>query len=95
LGRNSFATWKHRLGLREQETAQGLGSADDDRGVSPVRWVPVTIRPDAEAPASVTDPPVGPNAPLRLVTRGGYRIEVGDGFAPDTLARLLATLERR
>jgi len=29
---------------------------------------------------------------LTLITRSGYRVEVGDGFVPDTLARLLTTL---
>ena len=94
FGRNTFATWKHRLGLREQEPAQEVGMADGGREVSPARWVAVRIRPDAQACAAVTAPAVGPSAALTLVTRGGYRIEVGDGFAPDTLARLLATLER-
>jgi hypothetical protein len=28
------------------------------------------------------------------VTSGGYRIEVGEGFAPHTLAQLLETLGR-
>jgi len=95
VGRNTFATWKHRLGRREREPGQDLGIGDERRDVSPVRLIPVTIRPDGEDPAVVTSPAGRPSAALTLVTGGGYRIEVGDGLAPETLARLLATLERR
>jgi hypothetical protein len=91
---DTSATWKYRLGLREREPAQDLGSnADCGHEVSPVRWIPVSIRPDVEGPAFVTGPAGRPSAALTLVT-SGYRIEVGDGFAPETLARLLATLGR-
>jgi hypothetical protein len=47
-----------------------------------------------ESPAFATGPMVGSSAPLILATSSGYRIEVGDGFSPDTLARLLVTLGR-
>lgn len=95
LGRNTFATWKHRLGRREREPGEDLGFADGRRDVSPVRLIPVTIRSDAEGPAFDPSPAGRPSAALTLVTSGGYRIEVGAGFAPETLARLLASLERR
>ena len=82
---NTFPTWKHWLGLRGQERAQDLGTADGGPEVSPVRLAPVTIRPEVEFSGFITGPAVGPAAPLTVVTGGGYRIEVGDGFAPDTL----------
>jgi hypothetical protein len=55
------------------------------------RFVAVTIRPEPEVKTAPTLP-----APptLTVVTGCGYRIEVGEGFAPDTLARLLTTLAR-
>ncbi len=91
---NTFTTWKRRLRLREQEPVEELGIAHCGHEGSPVRLIPVRIRPDREAPAFVVGPAGSSSAPLTLVTSGGYRIEVGDGFAPETLARLLATLER-
>jgi hypothetical protein len=57
-----------------------------------VRFIPVAVGPDVET--ELPRRAVTPTAPLTLVTGSGYRIEVGDGFAPDTLARLLATLGR-
>jgi hypothetical protein len=53
------------------------------------RFVAVAIRPETSSTA------VSPSlAPLTVVTRTGYRVEVGEGFVPDTLARLLTTLGR-
>lgn len=80
LKRRLFGFWKRRLSLGPQEQPP------------PMRFIPVTIRPDVEAqrPAHA----VAATAPLTLVTSGKYRIEIGDGFAPATLGRLLATLER-
>lgn len=91
---NTFGTWKHRLARRELEPSEDLGVAHCGHEESAVRLVAVRIRPEMAAPAFVPGPTASSNAPLTLVTTGGYRIEVGDGFAPDTLARLLATLER-
>ena len=80
LKRLLFCCWKRRLGLAPPSQSP------------PMRFIPVAIRPDrkAERPAHA----VAASAPLTLVTSGGYRIEVGDGFAPATLGRLLATLGR-
>jgi hypothetical protein len=94
FGINTFTTWKRRLRLREMEPVEDLGIADCGPGESPVRLVPVRIRPDVEVPAFVTSPAACLSASLTLVAGDGYRIEVGDGFAPATLARLLATLAR-
>lgn len=80
LRRRLFCSWKRRLGVAPQGHP------------SPVRFIPVAIRPNGETPSAGRA--VAPTASLTLVTNGGYRVEVGDGFAPDTLARLLATLGR-
>jgi hypothetical protein len=79
LSRRGFCFWKRRL----------ASLAATER--SSVRFVPVAIRPDAEVRAADRD--VAPATGLTLVT-GGYRIEVGDRFVPDTLTRLLSTLGR-
>jgi hypothetical protein len=81
LRRRLFCAWKRRLSGAPQKDA------------SPVRFIPVAIRPDVGT--ALPDLRVAPNAQLTVVTDGGYRIEVGDGFAPDTLSRLLSTLARR
>lgn len=52
------------------------------------RFVAVAIRPEPEGEQVV------PAAPLTVVTATGYRVEVSEGFAPETLARLLTTLGR-
>jgi hypothetical protein len=51
----------------------------------------VAIRPEPEGKAA--QPLPGPTS-LTVVTGNGYRIEVGESFVPQTLARLLSTLER-
>lgn len=94
LGCNTFATWKHRFARRKLEPTEDLGTAGCSHEPSPVRLVPVRIRSDVEVPTFVGDAPADSRAPLTLVTEGGYRIEVGDDFAPATLARLLVTLGR-
>lgn len=55
---------------------------------SPARFVAVTVRPEPKGK------PIVAAAPLTVVTAAGYRVEVGEGFAPETLARLLTTLDR-
>ena len=51
----------------------------------PLTFVPVTIKR--------FPPPAGPpGTSLKLLTRSGYGIEIGDGFNPDTLKKLLNTL---
>ncbi len=37
---------------------------------------------------------INKNIPIRLIIRDQYRIEVGDGFSPQTLGQLVNTLER-
>ena len=53
-----------------------------------VSFVPVSIK--RPYPASVNT-----SASLRLVVGNGYGIDIGDGFNPDTLNRLLNTLGQR
>ncbi len=53
-----------------------------------VSFVPVSIK--RSYPASVNA-----SASLRLDIGNGYGIDVGDGFNPDTLRRLLTTLGQR
>ncbi|MEW6487395.1 MAG: IS66 family insertion sequence element accessory protein TnpB [Thermodesulfobacteriota bacterium] len=83
LGRRLFSSWKRRLGSPER--------AAGGQAAPPVRFVPVAVRPEVSAPAPIATHPA---AALTVVARTGHRIEVGDGFTPETLARLLATLER-
>ena len=74
-----FGSWKRRL---------GVGQQGQD---SPVRFVAVAIRPEAQRRAG-SRPPATVVAALTVVTSTGYRIEVGDGFTPATLTSLIATL---
>ncbi len=53
-----------------------------------VSFVPVSIR--RTYPASINT-----GASLRLVVGNGYGIDIGDGFKPDTLRRLLDALGHR
>lgn len=53
-----------------------------------VSFVPVSIK--SSYPASVNA-----GASLRLVVGNGYGIDIGDGFKPDTLRRLLDTIGQR
>lgn len=80
IRRRLFCWWKRRLTGME----------------APVRLIPVTVRSGAQAEERSTRPAAAAardtSSGLTLVTSGGYRIEVADGFAPDTLARLLAAL---
>ena len=52
---------------------------------TPVTFVPVSVK--------IPPPPSGKSGTsLKLLTRSGYGIEIGDGFNPDTLKKLLNTL---
>jgi transposase len=81
IGRKRFGMWKRRLAVGSEGQA------------SPVRFVGVAIRPQGHA-STAAKPEATGAAALTIVTGDGYRIEVGDGFAPATLATLLATLGR-
>ena len=51
----------------------------------PLTFLPVTIKRFL--------PPAGqPGTSLKLLTRAGFGIEIGDGFNPETLRKLLDTL---
>ena len=51
----------------------------------PVTFVPVSVK--------IPPPPSGwSGTSLKLLTRSGYGIEIGDGFNPETLKKLLNTL---
>ncbi|MBI3605206.1 MAG: hypothetical protein HY202_04165 [Nitrospirae bacterium] len=51
----------------------------------PLTFVPVTIK-------RFLPPAYQPGTSLRLLTYSGYGIEIGDGFNPETLRKLLETL---
>ena len=51
----------------------------------PMAFVPVAVK-------RFLSPAGPPGTSLKLLTRGGYGIEIGDGFRPDTLKKLLDTL---
>jgi len=87
LNRHRFHVWKDLL-ERERLSEPVPTTAPV---LPPVRFVPVPVG----APTAMSAAPGGSaRAALTLVT-GAYRIEVGDAFRADTLARLLTTLERR
>lgn len=79
IRRRLLSSWKRRL-----------AGGSPGQKPPPVRFVPVAVRPEPPAmgPVALAGP-----VTLAVVTGSGYRVEVGDGFAPQTLARLLATLE--
>ncbi len=52
-------------------------------------FVPVRIKPSYPATS------VNASTSLRLVVGNGYGIDIGDGFNPDTLRRLIDTLRQR
>lgn len=79
LGMRLFGSWKRRLGGRRLP------------GEPRAQFVAVAVCPERRETTAL---PVPPPTSLTVVTGTGYRVEVGDGFAPQTLARLLATLER-
>jgi hypothetical protein len=53
-----------------------------------LRFVPVLPKPIL-SPFSIAN-----TAPLKVIIGERYRIEIGDGFSPDTLLRLMGTLGR-
>ena len=55
-----------------------------------VIFVPVPVSIKRSYPVSVNG-----GASLRLVIGNGYGVDIGDGFNPDTLKRLLDTLGQR
>ena len=62
------------------------------RSTSPTpRLVPVVIQADDSRPAAIPDPWLEPS--LQVLLASGRRVAVRPGFDPDTLARLVATLE--
>ena len=71
-------TWKHRLGA-------AAPPEDGEVQFVALPWV------------AVDDPPEGAAARqpswLTLVVEDRFRVEIGDGFAPATLARVLQTLQ--
>jgi hypothetical protein len=52
---------------------------------SPMAFVPVAVK-TSPFPVSLSGPS------LKLLTRTGFGIEIGDGFKPETLRKLLDTL---
>lgn len=80
IDRRLLGSWKRRLGMAPR--GQCL----------PVEFIAVPVRPQGDRESAGCAVP--PASPLTLVIRGGYRIEVGEGFAPETLTRLLTTLGR-
>jgi len=88
LDRRRFHFWKDLLD-KERSTRPAPVATPV---LPPVRFVPVTVGPSALRFTAPESSPIG--AALTLVT-GAYRIEIGDDFCADTLARLLTTLEQR
>ena len=85
-------TWK-QSGIRQTAYCRSKGLSWRSFGYwkkkffrkPPLTFVPVAIKR--------FPPPAGlPGTSLKLLTRGGYGIEVGDGFSQETLKKLLNTL---
>jgi hypothetical protein len=60
----------------------------DDKQSKPMTFIPVLHKP-SKIPRTVKN-----TAPLKVLMGDRYRIEIGDGFTPETLSRLMYTLER-
>lgn len=59
-----------------------------DKKSKSMTFIPVLHKP------SPTLPIINSTAQLKVLIGDQYRIEIGDGFSPDTLSRLMYTLER-
>ena len=57
-----------------------------DKKSEPVTFVPVFKKMERH-PGPPSNRP-----PIKLIVNGGYQIEIGDGFSPETLSTLLHTL---
>lgn len=85
-------TWK-QSGINQSAYCLGKGLSLRSFGYwkkkffrkSPMAFVPVAVK-TSPFPVSLSGPS------LKLLTRTGYGIEIGDGFKPETLKRLLDTL---
>lgn len=60
----------------------------DNKKPTPMTFIPVLSK--ASPPSFLSNN----IAPLKILIGDQYRIEIGDGFSPDTLTRLMDTLER-
>ena len=60
----------------------------EDKKSNPMTFIPVLHKP------SKVTPIIDTTAPLKVLIGDRYRIEIGDGFSPETLSRLMYTLER-
>ena len=59
-----------------------------DKKSESIRFIPVLPKPILSSFS------IANTAPLKVIIGERYRIEIGDGFSPDTLLRLMGTLEK-
>lgn len=82
----SLHTFRKRL-YGQKALTPGLERKAEPVPPEPTRFVPVTLTPNSDL-VSV------PRAdPLTIILPGGWRIVVGEGFDPETLHRLIDTIE--
>jgi hypothetical protein len=82
----SLHTFRKRL-YGQKALAPGLEPKDESVPWEPTRFVPVTLMSNGELPTV-------PRAdPLAIILPSGWRIVVGEGFDPETLRRLIHTIE--
>ena len=84
IGVHSFRKRLYQVPTPKPTPANQLSS-----DAAAAHFVPVTIRPDP-IPATA-----GSRQPLELLLGNGRRIVVAPGFDPQTLRRLIATVEER
>jgi hypothetical protein len=82
----SLHTFRKRL-YGQKALAPGLERKAELVPPEPTRFVPVTLTPPGDIP------PVPATDPLAILLPGGWRIVVGEGFDPETLRRLIDTIE--
>jgi hypothetical protein len=82
----SLHTFRKRL-YGQKPLAPGIERKGGSAPPEPTRFLPVTLMPDSDIP------PVPTADPLAILLPGGWRIVVGEGFDPQTLRRLIDTIE--
>jgi hypothetical protein len=82
----SLHTFRKRL-YGQKALAPGLERKAELVPPEPTRFVPVTLTPNSDLL------PVPRADPLTIILPGGWRIVVGEGFDPQTLRRLIDTIE--
>jgi hypothetical protein len=82
----SLHTFRKRL-YGQKALAPGMEPKSESVPAEPLRFLPVTLMPHGDIPTVPTADS------LAIILPGGRRIVVGEGFDPETLRRLIDTIE--